>query len=164
MLMLFIIVIGFIIFCNLYVAKTMSIQEMHEEFCVFQEFMNNKLINKILNKIHKIAANTFYSLAWIIKISQYRQNKKSTKKHMYLCKMTTEERQKNNKRKKRRNNRINAFIFALNLITVIIVTVIFIIPNWDFNSLIRFQRYVISGILSNLILLFIAIGCFINIK
>lgn len=74
------------------------------------------------------------------------------------------ERQKNNKKKQRRNNRINTLIFALSLIAIIIVTIIFIIPKWNSNDSIIFQRYVLSGILLNFILLYIGIGCFINIK
>lgn len=47
--------LGFIIFCNLYVAHTMTTEEMKFDFITDQ------------NIVGKICANGFYALAWALK-------------------------------------------------------------------------------------------------
>ncbi len=48
-------VLGFIIFCNLYVAHTMTAKEMKTDFVIEQGI------------IGRICANSFYALAWALK-------------------------------------------------------------------------------------------------
>ena len=47
--------IAYWLFCNLYVARTLSIEEMYNEFVTEQTFVG------------KIFANSFYWLAWSLK-------------------------------------------------------------------------------------------------
>lgn len=55
LMFILILIIGFIICCNLYVAHTMSDKEMWICFILGQ------------NLIGRICANTFYALAWALK-------------------------------------------------------------------------------------------------
>lgn len=55
LLVLVAVVVGFIVFCNIYVAMTMTKEEMKFDFVTSQNWFGT------------IFANCFYSLAWLIK-------------------------------------------------------------------------------------------------